>query len=396
MAHVVMCWELGGDLGHVARMKPLAEVLQQRGHRVSFIVRDCLPAERLLDPGRFRWFQAPYQSEPISRSRVPTRSMAEVMHNTGFHNPRNLTGRIRAWRTFFAALEPDLLVFDHSPTALLAARGLGIPRVVLGTGFGIPPAVSPFPAFVAGDAGPDLTASETQVTVAVNHALESLGDAPVACLADIYTAEANVFFTLRELDHYPARDAGEYWGPTQQDTGVDPRWPSGAGKRVFAYLKPFDTLDALLATLRDAGHPTLLYLGKGTDDIRRRFEGANLAFSDRPVDLRAAVTGADLVICHSGHGTISAALRAGKPLLLLPLNMEQRMLSARVMEIGAGLAAPALTPEGMQQKFQRLLTEPAFTVAARAFAERYAGLEVETIPERFAALAERLIASEVP
>ncbi len=30
MANIVMCWELGGDLGHVARMKPLAEALSKR------------------------------------------------------------------------------------------------------------------------------------------------------------------------------------------------------------------------------------------------------------------------------------------------------------------------------------------------------------------------------
>lgn len=396
MTHIVMCWELGGDLGHVARMKPLAEALHRHGHRVSFIVRECLPAERLLDPGHFRWFQAPYQSEAVPDHRMPTRNMADVMYNTGFHASRNLAGRIRAWRALFAMLDPDLLVFDHSPTALLAARGLGIPRTILGTGFSIPPSMSPFPTFTGEDAGPDLTGSEAQITVTVNDVLESLGEAPIARLADIYTAEANVFFTFRELDHYPARDAGDYWGAAQQDTGVDPRWPPGTGKRVFAYLKPFKTLTALLATLRDAGHPTLIYLGKGGEDIRKEFTGGNLAFSDRPVDLRATVAGADLVICHSGHGTISAALLAGKPLLLLPLNMEQRMLSARVIQAGAGLAAPALVPEGMRQKFQRLMAEPSFTEAARVFAERYASLEVETIPERFAALAERLIASEVP
>jgi UDP-N-acetylglucosamine:LPS N-acetylglucosamine transferase len=397
MAHVVMCWELGGDLGHVARMKPLAEALHRHGHRVSFILRECLPAERLLDPERFRWFQAPYQSEAVPDSRKPTWNMADVLYNTGFHSPRNLAGRMRAWRALFALLDPDLLVFDHSPTALLAAHGLKIPRVILGTGFGIPPAVSPFPAFEADAAVPDLTGSEKQITLSINGALEDMGSAPIARLADIYTAEAKVFFTLRELDHYPARDAGDYWGAPRQDAGIPTAWPGGSGKRVFAYLKPFKTLPALLKTLQESGHPTLIYLSKGAEATRREFQSAsNLAFSERPVDLPSAVAKADLVICHSGHGTISAALLGGKPLLLLPLNMEQRMLSARVMQAGAGLAAPALAPEGMQQKFQRLMAEPAFTEAARTFAERYASLKVETIPERFAALAERLIASEVP
>jgi UDP:flavonoid glycosyltransferase YjiC (YdhE family) len=114
------------------------------------------------------------------------------------------------------------------------------------------------------------------------------------------------------------------------------------------------------------------------------------------VDLKRAATEAELVICHSGHGTISAALLAGKPLMLLPLNMEQRMLSLRVTELGAGLAAPALAPEGMREKFQWLMAEPAFTAAAKDFAERYRDLKVEKIPERFAALAESLLASEAP
>ena len=397
MAHIVMCWELGGDLGHIARMKPLAEALHARGYQVTFILRDCLSAERLLDPARFRWFQAPYQSEAVPGSRMPTWNMADVLYNTGFHSPHSIAARVRAWRALFAMLDPDLLVFDHSPTALLAARGLKIPRLILGTGFGIPPAVSPFPPFEPGDTVPDLTGSETQLTSVINSALESLGDAPIAYLADLYAAEAKVFFTFRELDHYPSRDAGDYWGAPRQDAGIPTAWPTGIGKRVFAYLKPFKTLPELLKNLQESNHPTLIYLSKEADATRRQFQGAaNLAFSERPVDLPGAVAKADLVICHSGHGTISAALLGGKPLLLLPLNMEQRMLSARVMQAGAGLAAPALTPAGMRQKLRRLLAEPAFTEAARTFAERYVSLKVETIPERFAALAEGLIASEVP
>ena len=395
MARVVMCWELGGDLGHVARMKPLAEALQARGHQVSFVLRECLPAERLLDPARFRWFQAPYQTEPVPSQLVPARSLAQVMHNTGFHAARNLTGRIRAWRALYALLKPDLFVFDHSPTAMLAARGLHIPRLALGTGFGIPPARYPMPYF-AGEVDAELKASEDRITATVNETLKDLGDAPLARLADIYGVEAQVFFSFRELDHYADRDAGDYWGTTQQDAGVTPAWPDRPGRRVFAYLKPFDTLPSLLTTLRDAGHPTLIYLGKGAEDIAKQFEGGNLAFSDRPVDLKSAVTEAELVICHSGHGTVSSALLAGKPLLLLPLNMEQRMISARVLQAGAGLVAPALAPEGMQEKFLRLMAEPAFRLAARSFAERHASHTVETIPGRFAELAERLLKSEVP
>ena len=391
MAHVVMCWELGGDLGHVARMRPLAAALRARGHRVSFIVRETLAAYRLLDPAEYTWLQAPLQGDAVSSAYVPTLSFAHILHNVGFHTPNAIAGRIRGWRNLFEALKPDLLVFDHSPTALLAARGLTVRRILLGTGFGIPPVVSPWPAFSAGTEMPALAVDEKELVERINTALKIFGTEKLKRLADIYEADAKLLFSLKELDHYPERQSGDYWGPPVQEGGTAPVWPAGEGRRVFAYLKPFETLPYLLETLKQAGHPTLIYMSRkhGVPEVK----GGGLGFADGPVDLKQAVKDSDLIICHAGHGTVSAALLGGKPLLLLPLNIEQRMLAARVTGAGAGLAAPALKPEGMQQKFLQLLSEPAYTVAARAFAERYAGLEVEKNPERFALLTERLLSS---
>ena len=391
MTHVVMCWELGGDLGHVARMRPLAESLHARGHRVSFIVREALAAGRLLDPAHYAWLQAPLQPDAVPQVYAPTLNFTQIMHNVGFHDHRAIVGRMRAWRNLFDALKPDLLVFDHSPTALLAARGLPVKRILLGTGFGIPPAVAPLPPFETDTATSALEASEQEIMERINTALKVFGVERLRRIADIYQADASLLFTFKELDHYPQRQNGDYWGPPAQGSGERPAWPEGAGKRVFAYLKPFKTLPSLLETLAQAGHSTLIYMSRhggapptGTGRLR---------YSTAPVDLMQAVKESDLIICHSGHGTISTALLGGKPLLLLPLNIEQRMLAARVAGMGAGLAAPALAPEGMREKFQRLLTEPSYTAAARAFAERYAGLEVGKNPERFAALAERLLGS---
>lgn len=391
MAHVVMCWELGGDLGHVARMRPLAEALRGRGHRVSFIARETLAAGRLLDPAHYAWLQAPLQPDAISAPYAPTLNFTQIMHNVGFHDHKAIVGRMRAWRNLYAALRPDLLVFDHSPTALLAARGLPVKRILLGTGFGIPPATEPLPPFDTETVTSGLETSEREILERINAALKVFGVERLKRIADIYQADASLLFSLKELDHYPQRQDGDYWGPPAQGGGSHPDWPEGTGKRVFAYLKPFKTLPALLETLGQASHRTLIYMSR--HDASRQAVSGRLRYADKPVDLVQAVKDSDLVICHSGHGTISATLLGGKPLLLLPLNIEQRMLAARVAGMGAGLAAPALAAEGMREKFLRLLAEPAYTAAARAFAERYAGLEVEKNPERFAALAERLLSS---
>lgn len=390
MAHVVMCWELGGDLGHVARLRPLAEALSSRGHRVSFILRETVAAERLLDPGRYSWLQAPLQAVPVSPACVPTRNLPHILYNVGFHTEQALLGRMRAWRNLYATLKPDLLVFDHSPTALLAARGLPLRRIVLGTGFGVPPQVSPLPAFEAADPPAAADRVEQEILDRANSALHTFGQAPLTRFADLYEADASLLFTLPELDHYPGRAEGDYWGPPLQDGAEAPLWPEGSGKRIFAYLKPFKTLSALLETLRQAGLPTLIYTSQGQLPPETP---AHIRHTAKPVDLTRVAQESDLMICHAGHGTVSAALLGGKPLLLLPLNIEQRMLAARVHEAGIGLSAPALMPEGMRQKFARLLEEASFTSAARAFAERYTALAVEKNPERFAVLAEKLLGS---
>lgn len=393
MANVVMCWELGGDLGHVARLKPLAEALHARGHRVSFIVRETIGAERLLDPAKFAWLQAPIQAEVVRPGKLPTLNFAHVLYNVGFHDPHVLLGRMHAWRNLFDALAADVLVFDHSPTALLAACGHRAKRILLGTGFGVPPVTHPMPPFLDGTDMTSLPADEDRICANANEALAAFGAPPLRRIAELYAADAKLVFSLPELDHYGARQDVDYWGPTAQDTGLAPDWPAAPGRRVFAYLKPFKTLPSLLTTLKQSGHPTLVYLKDATPEAAKEYGSDRLHFTARPVDLRRTVKDAAVVICHSGHGTVSAALLAGKPLLVLPLNIEQRMLAARVAAAGAGLAAPALAPQGMAQKFQRLLAEPAFTAAAGAFAERYRDLDVESVPARFAALTEKLLKS---
>ncbi len=91
---------------------------------------------------------------------VPILSFSYMMHNVGSDRPQAVLDRLRAWHNLFAAVKSDLLVFDHSPTAMLAARGLKTRRVIFGTGLHIPPDVSPWPPFDPADADADPGAAE--------------------------------------------------------------------------------------------------------------------------------------------------------------------------------------------------------------------------------------------
>src|SRR5208337_1246155 len=90
-------------------------------------------------------FQAPLKTwRTVSLAKTPL-TYAHVLHNIGFDDPRPLAGLMEGWRSLFMAIRPDFVVFEHSPTALLAARGLAVRKMLIGTGFTIPPPVYPFP-----------------------------------------------------------------------------------------------------------------------------------------------------------------------------------------------------------------------------------------------------------
>ena len=393
MARILMTWELGGGYGHLAPLLALAQPLKARGHEIALAARDVKAAAALVSDAPIAVHQAPANLNPARD--LTLHSYPQILLNTCFNDPEELHARVHAWRKLYADFKPDLLVCDHSPTALLAARGLSFPKLPIGYGFLVPPDVSPLPSLRPWlEAGPeDLVKDEARALDMANGVLVRLGVERLKSIAKLYSVPRQPLFTFKELDNYAAeRKRGEYWGPLVVSAGKRPQWPTGEGKRIFVYIRPFQTLPALLDSLKTAGQPTLIHIPGLSPELRDRYAGGNLAFSGELLDIRAVARECDLAILNGGHGTLALMLLAGKPLLLLPLHLEMYINAQAAVKLEAALAAPQLAPEGMRQKLGRLLQEPVWTEAARRFAERYAGLEVERIPERFAALAESLIA----
>jgi hypothetical protein len=66
-----------------------------------------------------------------------------MLHNIGFNDGRILSRLVDSWRNLYSLIEPDIVLFEHSPTAILASHGFSFRRVVLGSGFYSPPNVFP-------------------------------------------------------------------------------------------------------------------------------------------------------------------------------------------------------------------------------------------------------------
>jgi hypothetical protein len=373
MAHVVFAWELGGGYGHVAPHIPVVDALLQRGHSVSFISRNLATASSLLGSKNVRLYQAP-RAAPPANPVIRTINYAHILSNCGFDNARQLRGLIQGWHNLFELLRPDVVVFDHAPSALLATREATFKRVTLGIGFFVPPDTSPLPAFSTDDGlNPSaLLEADYQALRVANTVLADLGMAPLTRLAQFLQVDGHFFRTFRELDHYCSRSGAEYLGVFPPAAGDEPIWPNTKGERVFAYLKPSSALPLVLSALQRLRYPALVVCNGINSALKQRYRCPSIHFADRLVDLAAVSRQCRFAILNGTHDTTAFLLRAGIPSLHFPITLEQQLMATRLVQQGAGISQNSLRPSDIQGAMRRLATTTSFHDAANRFAARYA------------------------
>ena len=382
MGRIVLAWELGANFGHLSKLLPLALALRGRGHAVDFVVRDLRRGQALLTPHGFTLLQA-----PIWLGKAPTLTMAAtyagVIRRCGYHAVPPLAGLAAGWLRLYDLIEPDLVIAEHAPTAALAARCRGIPHVHFGTGWSVPPATSPLPSVTPWSRSDprQLQVAEAQVLAAINGVLTAQGGTKLRHLGELFDPATDILATFPETDHYGERAGTRYWGAVERSVAAAaPDWPAGTGDRIFAFVEAgYEGLDALAAALTALGLPAILYVRDLPPAKARALSAPSLRVVAAPVDFDRVVREARLVICHGGHGSVTGALLSGLPLLLLPRHAEQRLLSHRLASQDLALvldrrkdAAPPYA-----DAIRRTLETPAYTDAARGFAARHAGHDID-------------------
>jgi len=395
---VVYAWELGMDLGHILPFLPLAQQLRDRGHEVIFVIRDLTHAETIIGRLGFQVIQAPVWQQIPKNLRNPPLNYSEIILRYGFLTAPGLKGLVKAWRTLYQYIGADLIIADHAPTALLAANTLNLKRVTIGTGFCAPPHISPLPNMRPWIKVP-AKRLQTADTIALNNAnsvISDLGGAPLKILADLFQVDARFLCTFPELDHYANRQGGGYWGSQFNiDDGTDVHWPEGNQPAVFVYLKTdYANYEKVLATLQDKDIRVVAYVPGIADGLLEKYRTDRIMICRDPVKLRPLLKDCQLAVCHAGAGTVAAMLLHGIPMMLLPTQLEQLLVSQRVEAMGAGLL---LDSDKKSEKpdygkvLNRLLTETAFRKAAGTFATRYAHFRPQAQYQAMASVIEKLL-----
>ncbi len=359
MANICCAWELGGGMGHVHALSILGSALEGAGHNVSYILQDKNAILHFLDLDEKTVFTAPHWvMQKDNKLPWPIVNYTEILIHRGYFKEEVLYELCRRWRNLLISNQVDLLIVDHAPTAILAAYTLGIKCISIGISFCSPQRTTPFPVFRDNIARSSerLLLEEENLLINVNKVLKKFNATPFENLKDLFvTLKKDLITTFPELDAYTQRTNGEYVGPILQNHSSSPDstvWSNKYTKRFFIYLKKdFKYLEFLIGELSKIEVDMVLYI-EGYDNNNANHE--NMYFSDTPINIDNIIKDVDGVVCHAGHGLVIESLLEGKPLVLIPLVMEQGLTSQRVEKMKAGIG---ITTNDFKEKIQSTLKD---------------------------------------
>lgn len=386
MANFLGTWELGQGYGHIAHLAPIAAALKLRGHRMSVASRN--PATARAAPGDpfADIFQPPLLNRPGHRT--PTLTYGEVIADAGYADPAAAIALVRQWLALFDRARPDAIVAEHAPMSLLAAHVAGLPSVMVGAGWSVPPRERPLPSLApwrdVGEA--ERSAADAPADAVVRAVCRAFGAPPLDGLAALVARAPAYLTTLPEIDPYGPRRGATYYGVMSGfRASLSPPWPGGSGPRAVAYL-PFSHAAApgLAEALGRLGWPTVWHCIRPPGfDLP-----PNIAHTLQPVDMGEALADSDLLLSRGGHATSCEALMAGRPNFLLPDTLDT-ILIARRLNIGRlGAATTATDAAAISSALEAVLADAGIAAGLAEARGRYLTYRADLAA---AALVDRLL-----
>jgi len=289
---------------------------------------------------------------------------------TGFFDPEILRTRFAWWHETFLRMRPALIVAEFAPTALLAARALGIPSCATGNSFGLPPAHMPrFAPLVAEGETDGIEFDDTRLLSAVNRVVGPYALPELMALPEIYRSDIALPTGISEWDPY---------APWRQEALLPPvaeipPLADGSGEEVFIYFS-VDELEepANLEAIAALDIPARLYAPQMSEAQRARLaSNPALTIESAPVPQREIVARTRVLVCAGQAGTLGLGVLAGLPVLNLPRQSEQRFNAMRAARFPSCrcLARPERSRESILAAIADFWSDPGIGASARATAQ---------------------------
>ncbi len=363
---------MGGGWGHLLPLRAIAREFIRRGVEVVVLAREEEKARSIFFPLGVEVAASP---EWTIKKTGFSLNYAQCVWGNGYCDRKRFLAHFSWWRERLSELRPSFLLTDFAPTALLAAVAEQLPRGAIGTGFTLPPLVTPTPSLhpwlkLDGEA---LAAAEELLAATVREAVPR-----VRSVADLFAGTVRFLAVLPEFDHFPERPPETYRGPLLQGVaGGAFEWPDGEGPKVFLYLGAGNRcLGGLLDHLRRLGLPAIGHIHGLSEADRPALESSTLKLSTSLFELDRAASQADVAVTSGGMHTASRMLLAGVRLLLCPEQLEQTLLSYRLSRQGLCEWVPFWSDPGLvRERFDAVVSSEALGIEVHAFAATHAGYD---------------------
>lgn len=391
MSRILLCWEIGTDYQHLLSLQSIARFYQSKGHEIWVAGRDVTKLRRLFSDVKINVIQAPHadSAAELGGEKQAPRSYADFLRRCGFHHSDALSGLMSAWRSVFSFIKPDLLLCDHAPVALLAARGLmrggqygqgrnkSVAKIAVGMPFSVPDDNRPAGVFFAGDlAKSDIVRYEDDLVKVINKVCIEFSIPCINNLADLLSDfDQCVFQTYSELDHYgyrshEQRDKTKYVGTVVPEFTEPAIFPHFRGPKIYCHVKGTVETPVLLKTLQAIECSAIVLADGIPSTIINAHKSRHILYVDKPVNMQDVLSQSTFAILNGGINSVSLFMKAGIPVALFPLHIEQFLMAKRVEALNAGLQLNLSDVDSALLGLQKVNSRQK-KIAAGLFEEKY-------------------------
>ena len=246
----------------------------------------------------------------------------------GYSDYNKLNNSLSAWKTILNLINPDLVVLEYSPTARLAA-GEQYKTLVLGTGFSVPASVS---GKLAKFRKSKPLISEEKILETISKVQKTYNGWTPQNLIELFRGDKVCIDTLPELD---------FFAPHRKEKVINPLvFPNKPLKDkpvndIFCYLNGRNPkILNLLKELQALGVTGSAYLTSINSAKAKSLTTEKFRIYGEPQDLTRIARSTKFIVHTGGLGLSQLALGLGRPQILLPTQLEQRMNATNLVRLG--------------------------------------------------------------
>jgi UDP:flavonoid glycosyltransferase YjiC (YdhE family) len=155
--------------------------------------------------------------------------------------------------------------------------------------------------------------------------------------------------------------------PSNSVYGKGNGWP-----KIFAHLHPkLHEFEAICHELPTIPFNFFVVIADASEEILYEWRAPNIEVSGMRVDMTSVLEQADAVICYAGHSTAALCAAAGKPIILIPRDLEQMLTAIAIQYRHLGIFPNWKEKQPLRKSIEVALFSSKIRAACKDFSGRH-------------------------